>query len=43
MMPLGQSVTGTAPEQGHDVDAGDNVILRRQLKRRYVLAFFPFD
>ena len=26
--------------QVHGVDAEDNVILRRQLKRRYVLAFF---
>jgi transposase len=26
--------------QVHDVDAEGNVILRRQLKRRYVLAFF---
>ena len=26
--------------QVHGVDAGGNVIIRRQLKRRYVLAFF---
>jgi transposase len=26
--------------QIHGVDAADNVMLRRQLKRRYVLAFF---
>ena len=26
--------------QVHDVDAAGNVIIRRQLKRRYVLAFF---
>ena len=26
--------------QVHGVDAEDNVVLRRQLKRRYVLAFF---
>jgi hypothetical protein len=27
--------------QVHGVDAEGNVVLRRQLKRRYVLAFFP--
>jgi transposase len=26
--------------QVHGIDAGDRVIIRRQLKRRYVLAFF---
>src|ERR1700722_5058005 len=26
--------------QVHGVDAGGNVVLRRQLKRRYILAFF---
>ena len=26
--------------QVHGVDAGGNVVVRRQLKRRYVLAFF---
>jgi transposase len=26
--------------QVHGVDAEDNVVIRRQLKRRYVLAFF---
>jgi transposase len=26
--------------QVHCVDAGDQVVIRRQLKRRYVLAFF---
>ena len=27
--------------QVHGVDAGGQVIVRRQLKRRYVLTFFP--
>ena len=26
--------------QVHGIDAGGNVLIRRQLKRRYVLAFF---
>ena len=33
-------LTRTSPYAVHGVDAEGNVVLRRQLKRRYVLAFF---